>query len=100
MLEDVCGAKLKDRLAIQFGVHGCARLGIYDRKRVQVPVTKMSSDFRSMFGSNAVESAPPSVGLSLLSLDSAICSGSTARAVTGAISWMWPDDRCRSCSSG
>ena len=65
-----------------------------------VPVTKTSCDFRSMFGSNAVESVASAVGLSLLSLDGAICYGSVARAVTGAISWMRSDDRFRSCSSG
>ena len=51
-----------------------------------VPVTKMSCEFRSMFGSNAVESAASAVGLSLPSSDGAICSGSMAGAVTGAIS--------------
>ena len=64
------------------------------------PVTKTSCDFRSMFGSNAVESAAYVVGLILLSLDATACSGSRARAVIGAISWMRPDDRFRSCSSG
>ena len=38
-----------------------------------------------MCGSNAVESVASVVGLILPSLDGAVCSGSKARAVTGAV---------------
>ena len=64
-----------------------------------VPVTQMSLEVRSVCGSNAAESAASVAGLSFPSSDGAICSGSKARAVTGAISWVWPDDRSKSCSS-
>ena len=64
-----------------------------------VLVKKTSSDFRSIFGSNAVESVAFAVGLSLQSLDGAVCSGSKAKAVTGAISWIRFDDRFKSWSS-
>ena len=65
-----------------------------------VPVTQISCAVKSMCGSNAVESVASVVGLSLPSLDGAICSESKARVVIGAVSWMRSDDRFRSCSSG
>ena len=40
------------------------------------------------------------MGLSFPSSDDLICSGSKARVVTGAISWMRPDDRFKPRSSG
>ena len=58
-----------------------------------VPVTHTSPEVRSVCGSNVVESAASVAGLNFSSLDGAICSGSRARAVTGAISWVWSDDR-------
>ena len=51
-----------------------------------VPVTQISCEVKSMCGSNAGESMASVVGLSLRSSDGAVCSGSKARAVTGAIS--------------
>ena len=65
----------------------------------EVPMTHASLEVRSVFSSNAAKSVASMVGLSLQSLDGAVCSGSKARAVTGAISWMRSDDRFRSCSS-
>ena len=65
-----------------------------------VPATQISCEVKSMCGSNAGEFVASVVGLSLRSLDGAVCSRSKAIAVTGAISWMWSDDRFRSCSSG
>ena len=52
----------------------------------EVLVTQTSPEVRSVCGSNATESAASVVGLSFPSSDGAICSGSKARAVTGAIS--------------
>ena len=51
-----------------------------------VPVVQVSCEIKSVCGSNAGESMASEVGLSLQSLDGAVCSGSKARAVTGAIS--------------
>ena len=64
-----------------------------------VPVTRVLHEVKSMCGSNAEESVASVVGLNLQSLDAAVCSGSKAGVVTGAISWMRSDDRFRSCSS-
>ena len=66
----------------------------------EVPVTQISCEVKSMCGSNIGKSVASVVGLSLPSLDGAVSTGSKARAVTGAISWMRSDDRFRSCSSG
>ena len=65
----------------------------------EVPVTQTLPEVRSVCGSNAAESAASVAGLSFPSSDSAIYSGSKARAVTSAISWLWPDDRFKSHSS-
>ena len=65
----------------------------------EVPETQISPEVRSMCGSNDVESAASVAGLSFPSSDGTICSGSKARAVTGAISWVRSDDRFKSCSS-
>ena len=65
----------------------------------EVPATQALQEVRSVCGSNAVESAASVAGLSFLSSDGTTCSESKARAVTGAISWVWPDDRSKSCSS-
>ena len=51
-----------------------------------VPMAQISCEVKSMCGSNAGESVASVVGLSLRSLDGAVCSGSKARAVAGAIS--------------
>ena len=51
----------------------------------EVPETRISPEVRSVCGSNAAESAASVAGLSFPSSDGAICSGSKARAVTGAI---------------
>ena len=51
-----------------------------------VPVAQILCEVKSMCGSNAGESVASVVGLNLQSLDGAVCSGSKARAVTGAIS--------------
>ena len=59
----------------------------------EVPVTQIPLEVGSVCGSDAAESAASVAGLSLASSDGAICSGSRARAVTGAISWVWSDDR-------
>ena len=65
-----------------------------------VPVTQISCEVKSMWGSNAAESVASVAGLSFPSLDGAVCYGSKARAVTGAVSWMQSNDRFRSCLSG
>ena len=49
-------------------------------------VTQTSPEVRSVCGSNAAGSTASVAGLSFLSSDGAICSGSRARAVIGAIS--------------
>ena len=64
-----------------------------------VPVTQTSPEVKSVCGSNAVESAASVAGLSFPSSDGATYSGFKAKAVTGAISWVWPDDRSKSFSS-
>ena len=51
-----------------------------------IPVTQILHEVKLMCGSNAGESVASVVGLSLQSLDGAVCCGSKARAVTGAIS--------------
>ena len=51
-----------------------------------VPVTRILCEFKSMCGSNTVESAASVAGLSFPSSDGVICSGSKAGVVTGAIS--------------
>ena len=65
----------------------------------EVLVTQAQLDVGSVCGSSAAESAASTAGLSIPSSDDAVRSGSRARAVTGAISCVWPDDRSRSCSS-
>ena len=47
-----------------------------------VPVTQILCEVKSMCGSNAGESVASVVGLSLQSLDAAVCSGSKAGVVT------------------
>ena len=74
-------------------------LELTPRDESGVPVTQILCEFKSMCGSNAGESMASVVGLNLQSLDAAVCSGSKAGVVTGAISWMRSDDRFRSCSS-
>ena len=54
----------------------------------EVPVTQAPLKVGSMCGSDTAESAASVAGLSFPSSDGAICSGSKARAVTGAISWV------------
>ena len=65
----------------------------------EVPLMQMPYAVESASGSNAAESVALVMGLSCPSLDDVICSGSKARVVTGAISWVWPDDRFKPCSS-
>ena len=60
-----------------------------------IPLTLILPGVESVCGSNAMESVASVTGLSFPSSDGAICSGSKARVVTGAISWMRPDDRFR-----
>ena len=50
-----------------------------------VPVAQIPLEVGSVCGSDAAESAASVAGLSFPSSDGAICSGSKARAVTGAI---------------
>ena len=52
----------------------------------EVPVVQIPPEVGSVSGSNAAECAATVAGLSFPSSDGAICSGSRARAVTGAIS--------------
>ena len=52
----------------------------------EVPVTQAQLDVGYVCGLNAIESAASVAGLSFPSSDGAVCSGSRARAVTGAIS--------------
>ena len=56
------------------------------REESGVPVTQVLREIKSMLGSSAVESVASVVGLNLQSLDAAVCSGSKAGVVTGAIS--------------
>ena len=65
----------------------------------EVPMTQASLEVRYVFGSNSVESVASVARLNLPSLDGALCYGSRASAVTGAISRTPSDDRFRSCSS-
>ena len=57
-----------------------------DGNESDVSVTQTSLEVKSVCGSNAAESAASVAGLSFPSSDGAVCSGSKARAVTGAIS--------------
>ena len=65
----------------------------------EVPVTQAQLDVGSVCGSYAAESVAYVAGLSFPSADSAVRSGSRARAVIGAMSRVRSDDRFRSCSS-
>ena len=51
-----------------------------------VLVAQILCEVKSMCGSNAREFVASVVGLNLQSLDGTVCSGSKAKAVTGAIS--------------
>ena len=82
--------------SVSAGVHG-PELVAGDES--EVPLKQMLQGVESMCGSNAAESGASVAGLSFPSSDGAICSGSKARAVTGVISWVWPDDGFKSCSS-
>ena len=61
-----------------------------------VPLMQVSYEVEFACGSNTAELVAPVMGLSFPSSDDLIYSGSKARVVTGAISWMRPDDRFRS----
>ena len=63
------------------------------------PVTQTPLKAEFGCGTNADESAASVAGLSFPFSDDAVRSGSRARAVTSAISYVRPDDRSRSCSS-
>ena len=52
----------------------------------EAPVTQIPLEVGSVCGSDAAGTAASVAGLSFPSLDGAICYGSKARAVTGAIS--------------
>ena len=52
----------------------------------EVPMTHASLEVRSVFGSNAAEYAASMARLSFPYLDGALCYGSRAKAITGAIS--------------
>ena len=65
------------------GSHGSELMG---GDESGVPVTQISCEVKSMCDSNVGESVASVVGLSLQSLDGAVCCGSKARAVTGGIS--------------
>ena len=52
----------------------------------EVPVTQAPLEVGSLCGSSTAESATSPAGLTFLSSDGVICSGSKARAVTGEIS--------------
>ena len=70
-----------------------------DQVLEMVPITATTLDPEQFTPSEATESAAFVAGLNFLSSDGATWSGSKARVVTGAISWVWPDDRSKSCSS-
>ena len=65
-----------------------------------VPLMQVSYEVESACGSTAAELVAHMMGLSFPSSDDLICSRSKARVVTGAVSWMRPDDRFKPCSSG
>ena len=65
----------------------------------EVSVTHALLEVGSVCGSNTDESAASVTGLSFPSSKGAIYSRSKASAVTCAISWVWFDDRFKSCSS-
>ena len=65
----------------------------------QAPVTQIPLEVGSVCGSDAAGTAASVAGLSFPSSDGVICSGSMAGATTGTISYVWTDDRFRSCSS-
>ena len=65
----------------------------------EVLATQILLKVGSVCGSNAAESAASMAGLSFPSSGGEICSGSRARPVTGAMSWVWSDDIFKSCSS-
>ena len=65
-----------------------------------VSLMQMSYAVESASGSNAAELVAPAMGLSFPSSGDLIYSRSKAKVVVGALSWMRPDDRFRSCSSG
>ena len=75
-----------------------SELGTGDKSGV--PLMQVSYEVESACGSNTAELIAPVMGLSLPSSDDLICSRSKARVVTGAISWMRPDDRFKPCLSG
>ena len=60
-----------------------------------VPITQILLEVESVCGSDAAGFAASVAGLSFPSSDGAICSGSRAGALIGAISWVWSDDRER-----
>ena len=65
----------------------------------EVPETQAQPDVGSVYGSSAAESMASVAGLSFPPSDGAVRSSSRAREVTGASSYVRPDDRTRSCSS-
>ena len=73
----------KQSSSVSAGSHGSE---LTARNESGVPVAQVSCEIKSMCGSNTVQSMASVVGLSFPSLGGAACSGSRARAVTGAIS--------------
>ena len=65
----------------------------------EASLTQIPLEVGSVCGSDAAGIAACVAGYSFPSSDGAICSESNARAVTGAISWVWSDDRFKSCLS-
>ena len=63
------------------------------------PMTQISLEAKSVFGSNAAEYAASVAGSIHLSLDDAICPGFRSRAAAGAISQILSDSIFKSCSS-
>ena len=86
MPKNVRGAEFDDRCLIKLDGCGCTWFGTYAGDEFEVPVTQAQLNVGSVCGSNAAESAASVAGLSILSSDGAIYSGSRARAVIGAIS--------------
>ena len=69
------------------------------RGESEIPLMQIPYEVESACGSSAAESVAPVMGSSFPSSGDLICSGFMARAATGAISWMRPDDRFKPCSS-
>ena len=68
-----------------------------DGDESDVQATDAHLDVGSMYGSSGAEYAVSVAGFNFPSSGDAVCSGSRAKAVIGAISYVRPDDIFRSC---